>query len=140
MTTQTRGSSGQIFPWSKYKECAPGTGVALACFPETQGNLSGAVGTRLAGHDTGPRGPRPPRTSRGDRGLARALHPAAAGPPRQRRAGRAAGELGPLKQAARHPRHSGPGPTAYLREPGRLLVQPSGGSGGGWPAPPPRGG
>lgn len=55
-----RGSSGRIFPLPKYEERAPGTGVALARFPVTQGNLSGDVGTLLAGHDTGPRGPRPP--------------------------------------------------------------------------------
>lgn len=61
------------FSIAKYKECAPSTGVALVRFPETQGNLSGDVETRLAGHDTGPQGSRPPSATRGDRGLARAL-------------------------------------------------------------------
>lgn len=31
--------------------------------PETQGNASGDVGTRLAGHDTGPQGPHPPNAT-----------------------------------------------------------------------------
>lgn len=137
--TQIRDSSGRFFPWPKYKECTPDTGVVPARFPKTLGNLSGDVGTRLAGHDTGPQGPRPPSATRGDSGLARALRPAAAGPLRQRRLGRASGEPGPLSPAAaRLPRHPGPGPAAYLREPGRLCVQSSGS--GVWSAPPPRGG
>lgn len=64
-----------------------------------------------------------------------ALRPTAAGPFRQRRPSRAAREPGPLSPAAPLP---GPGPAAYLREPGRLRVQSSGG--GVWSAPPPRGG
>ncbi|XP_048954491.1 uncharacterized protein [Canis lupus baileyi] len=45
--------------------------VALARLPETQGNWSGDVESRLAGHDTGPQGARPPSATRGDSGLAR---------------------------------------------------------------------
>lgn len=127
MTTRIGGNSGQIFPLPKYKEYAPSTGVALARFPETQGNLSGDVETRLAGHDTGPQGSRPPTATRGDSGLAQALDPAAAGSLHQRCPGRAAEEPGPFSPAAQLPRHPGPGPAAYLKEPSRLRVPSSGG-------------
>lgn len=57
VTTQTLGSSGRIFfpPLPKYEECSLGTGVALARFRETQGNLSRGVETGSPAMTPGPR-------------------------------------------------------------------------------------
>lgn len=87
MTTQAPSSSGRTFffflfsftPLPKYEECALGTGVALARFRETLGNLSRGVETGSPAMTLGPRPARHP----GDSGLAdpsprsRAVNPAA---------------------------------------------------------------
>lgn len=66
VTTQAPGSSGRIFPpLPKYEECALGTGVALARFRKTLGNLSRGVETGSPAMTLGPRPARHP----GDSGL-----------------------------------------------------------------------
>jgi hypothetical protein len=68
VTTQSLGSSGRIFfpPLPKYEECSLGTGVALARFRETLGNLSRGVETGSPAMTPGPR----PARHQDDSGLA----------------------------------------------------------------------